>query len=84
MADEQEPLADEMPRVTTRALLVHVVGCLEEIRAEQRAHREAFESHQRETRRNRWIGVAAAILEWRATLLAGGISLAWLKWPWRR
>lgn len=62
---------------------------MEALQAEQRAHRAAFEEHSRSIKRHRWLGVLGAILEWRATMLAGGVLAAsWLKWPfswpWRK
>lgn len=62
-----------------------ILAKLNEIVAEQAAQRAAFEEHTRSVRKHRWLAVLAAVIEWRATMIAGSaFAIGWLKWPWRK
>lgn len=65
---------------------MHLIGNQHQILEELAAHRRAFEEHTRSQKRHRVLAVLVAIMEWRATLIAGGAVAASLftKWPWRK
>jgi hypothetical protein len=77
---------DNPPLVSDRALFVHLIGELRALREEHQALRQAFDDHTRSVRRHRVLGLLVGIMEWRATLIAGGAIAAsyWKWWPWRK
>lgn len=84
------------PRPSSRALLVYLLGAIDHqnermaaLEKELQAHRAAFEEQTRSQKRHRVLAVIVAVMEWRATLIAGSALAAatfskWWPFPWRK
>jgi hypothetical protein len=85
MDDENPPI------VSSRALLVHLIGELHSLKEASEQHaselhalRRAHEEQTKSMKRHRVLAVLVAVMEWRATLIAGSAVAAayFTKWPW--